>query len=92
MVDDLEATLRKCATIVPDEPLEQAARPAEAYPLGNHPAFRGIGGVRQGEGEYDEETGRVEAEAAAFARRQEEEALVVKVGQRGSRYSCNLQK
>ncbi|CAN0570141.1 unnamed protein product, partial [Ectocarpus sp. 12 AP-2014] len=79
MCDDLELSLRECAAKVVEEPFEQAARPADAFRLGNHPAFRGIGGGGgAGEGgDYDEAAGIAEAEAAEVARR-EQEALIVK--------------
>ncbi|CAN0013471.1 unnamed protein product, partial [Ectocarpus sp. 6 AP-2014] len=81
MCDDLELSLRDCAAKVVEEPFEQAARPADAFRLGNHPAFRGIGGAGAGgageDGDYDEAAGIAEAEAAEVARR-EQEALIVK--------------
>ncbi|CAM9275396.1 unnamed protein product, partial [Ectocarpus sp. 13 AM-2016] len=81
MCDDLELSLRECAAKVIEEPFEQAARPADAFRLGNHPAFRGIGGGGGGgageDGDYDEAAGMAEAEAAEVARR-EQEALIVK--------------
>ncbi|CAN0412053.1 unnamed protein product, partial [Ectocarpus sp. 12 AP-2014] len=81
MCDDLELSLRECAAKVIEEPFEQAARPADAFRLGNHPAFRGIGGGGGGgageDGDYDEAAGIAEAEAAEVARR-EQEALIVK--------------
>ncbi|CAM9454363.1 unnamed protein product, partial [Laminaria digitata] len=71
IVDDLEVTLREAAAKVVEEPFEQATRPTDAYTLGNHPAFRGIGGaggVGVGRDEdYDEAKGVEEAEAAAAA-------------------------
>ena len=78
MCDDLEVSLRECAATVIEEPYEQA-RPADNFRLGNHPAFRGIGGTPGGgRDDYDEVAALAEAEAAAAARR-EQEALVVKV-------------
>lgn len=78
MCDDLEVSLRECAAKVIEEPFEQA-RPADNFRLGNHPAFRGIGGTPGGgRDDYDEAAALAEAEAAAAARR-EQEALVVKV-------------
>ncbi|CBJ30759.1 hypothetical protein Esi_0214_0028 [Ectocarpus siliculosus] len=81
MCDDLELGLRECAAKVVEEPFEQAARPADAFRLGNHPAFRGIGGTGAGgageDGDYNEAAGIAEAEAAEVARR-EQEALIVK--------------
>lgn len=84
MCDDLEVSLRECAVKEIEEPFEQASRPADAFRLGNHPAFRGIGGGIGGgggvgsNGDYDEEAALAEAQAAAVAR-MEQEALVVKV-------------
>lgn len=85
-MDDLEVTLREAAAKVPEEPFQQATRPADAYTLGNHPAFRGIGGAGDGPGSvgdagsegYDETKGVAEAEAAAAAGNKRE-AIVVKV-------------
>lgn len=89
IVDDLEVTLREAAAKVPEEPFEQATRPADVYTLGNHPAFRGIGGTGSGAGSvgdagsegYDEARAVEEAEAAAAAaiNRNKREAIVVKV-------------
>ncbi|CAM9843832.1 unnamed protein product, partial [Scytosiphon promiscuus] len=79
MCDDLEVSLRDCASKAVEEPFEQASRPADAFRLGNHPAFRGIGGAgpRQ-EDSYDEAAGLAEAEEAAAAARRDQEALVVR--------------
>lgn len=90
MCDDLERSLRECATKEVEEPFEQASRPVDGFRLGNHPAFRGIGGVSPGgggggggeqdyDGGYDEAAAMAEVEAA----RREREALVVKVGRWG---------
>ncbi len=84
MCDDLERSLRECATKEIEEPFEQASRPVDGFRLAHHPAFRGIGGVSPGGGGggeqdyggYDEAAAMAEAEAA----RREREALVVKVG------------
>lgn len=80
MCDDIEVSLRECATKEIEEPFEQASRPADAFRLGNHPAFRGIGGGSGtgSDGDYDEAAAFAEAQAAAAAR-MEQEALVVKV-------------
>lgn len=78
MCDDLEVSLRDCATKVVEEPFEQASRPANNFRLGNHPAFRGAGGGEQDDYHYDEAAAMADEEAAAAARR-EQEALVVKV-------------
>lgn len=80
MCDDLEVSLRDCASQAIEEPFEQAARPADAFRLGNHPAFRGIGGAgSREEDSYDEAAGLAEAEEAAAAARRDQEALVVRV-------------
>lgn len=80
MVDDIEVTLRECAMREAEAPFEQAARPVDAYTLGNHPAFRGIGSSSRAgvDGAHAEATAHAEA-AAAAARRQQREAIVVKV-------------
>ena len=72
MVDDLKATLEECAKKEPEDSFEQRARPADAYKLGNHPAFRSIVGA-DGEGECDEPAA---TEDAAAAQRKEEDVVV----------------
>ncbi|CAN0223876.1 unnamed protein product, partial [Hapterophycus canaliculatus] len=81
MCDDLEVNLRDCVTTAVEEPFEQGPRPADAFRLGNHPAFRGIGRVGgRDDDSYNEAAGLAEAEAeeAAFAARRDQEALVVR--------------
>lgn len=50
MVDDLERILRECAALEPEEPpFEQETKPADFFPLGSHPAFRGLGSIATSE-------------------------------------------
>lgn len=70
LADDLETTLQEDAKKEREVPFQQGARPTEAYKLGNHPAFRGIAGVNEGE---DDEPAVME-EAGASKR-----AVVAKV-------------
>lgn len=81
MVDDLEVRLRESALEQPDESsFEEPARPPDAYTLGNHPAFWGMGGGMTGMA--GEGIGGRDGEAvAAAARKREEEAVVVKVNE-----------
>lgn len=90
-MDDLELSLRESARRKPDASpvLERPPRPPDAYTLGNHPAFRGIGGgALGGLGGVvgnDEALDTFNADAAAnatlaaAARKREVEAVVVKV-------------
>lgn len=84
IVDDLEVTLKEAAAKVLEEPFEQATRPTDAYTLGNHPAFQGIGisaaDGAAGSEDYDEAKGVEEAAAAAAAAAgNRPETIVVKV-------------
>ena len=76
-------TLKEAAAKELEEPFEQATRPTDAYTLGNHPAFQGIGGSAadgdRGSEEYDKAKGAEEAAAATTAAGHRPEAIVVKV-------------